>query len=58
MPIGGVGSGLAWSPNGSKLAFVAADAAGVSDIWTVNADGTGLMRLTHDLDAAGTLSWR
>lgn len=53
-----IGAGLAWSPDGSKLVFVAADAASVGDIWTVDADGTGLTRLTHDLDAAGTLSWR
>jgi len=57
MPIQ-LGGGLTWSPDGSKLAFVAADANGVGDVWTVNADGTGLRRLTHNLDAAGTLSWR
>jgi dipeptidyl aminopeptidase/acylaminoacyl peptidase len=56
-PIEG-GGGLAWSPDGSKLAFVAVDADGVGDVWTVNADGTYLTRVTHDLDAAGTLSWR
>jgi dipeptidyl aminopeptidase/acylaminoacyl peptidase len=53
-----LGGGIVWSPDGSKLAFVAADADGVGDVWTVNADGTDLTRLTHDLDAAGTLSWR
>jgi Tol biopolymer transport system component len=57
MPIE-LGGGLVWSPDGSKLAFVAADADGAGDVWTVNANGTGLTRLTHDLDAAGTLSWR
>jgi hypothetical protein len=48
-----LGGGIVWSPDGSKLAFVAADADGVGDVWTVNADGTDLTRLTHDLDAAG-----
>jgi Tol biopolymer transport system component len=52
------GAGLAWSPDGTKLAFVAADRDGIGDIWTVNADGTGLKRLTHNLGAGGTLSWR
>jgi Tol biopolymer transport system component len=35
----------AWSPNGQRLAFVT-DRAGVQDIFVVNADGTGLRRLT------------
>jgi Tol biopolymer transport system component len=52
------GAGLAWSPDGTKLAFVAADRDGVGDVWTVNADGTGLAAVTHDLGAGGTLSWR
>ena len=52
------GAGLAWSPDGTKLAFVAADRDGVGDVWTVNADGTGLVPITHDLGAGGTLSWR
>ncbi len=52
------GAGLAWSPDGKKLAFVADDRDGVGDVWTVNADGTGLARVTHGLGAGGTLSWR
>lgn len=50
--------GLAWSPDGSRLAFTAADADGVSDVWTIGADGTGLARVTRDLGANGALSWR
>ena len=50
--------GLAWSPDGTKLAFTAADADGVADVWTIGADGTGLTRVTHDLGATGALSWR
>jgi Tol biopolymer transport system component len=49
---------LAWSPDGSRLAFTAADAQGVVDVWTVNADGTGLARITHGLGADGGLAWR
>jgi len=50
--------GLTWSPDGSHLAFTAADRDGVSDVWTIGADGSGLTRVTHGLDAEGTLSWR
>jgi Tol biopolymer transport system component len=51
------GSGLAWSPDGTRLALTAADAAGVSDVWTVAPDGSGLHRLTHGLGAIGRLAW-
>ena len=57
VPFGSV-SGLVWSPDGSRLAFTAADANGVGDVWTIGADGTGLTRVTHDLGAAGALGWR
>ena len=50
--------GVAWSPDGTKLAFTAADADGSADVWTVGADGTDLTRVTHGLDAVGALSWR
>lgn len=52
------GVGLAWSPDGTRLAFDAADREGVGDVWTIGADGTGLTRVTHDLGAGGPLSWR
>lgn len=52
------GAGITWSPDGTRLAFVASDADGVGDVWTVNADGTRLTRITHDVEAGGTLSWR
>jgi Tol biopolymer transport system component len=52
------GGGLAWSPDGARFAFVAVDRAGVSDVWTIGADGTGLKRVTDGLGAVGTLSWR
>jgi Tol biopolymer transport system component len=52
------GVGLAWSPDGTRLALAAFDAAGVGDVWTVGADGKGLTRVTHGLGAGGPLSWR
>jgi Tol biopolymer transport system component len=51
------GSGLAWSPDGTRLAFTACEASDVCDLWTAAADGTGLRRLTHGLGAIGRLSW-
>jgi Tol biopolymer transport system component len=50
--------GLVWSPDGMRLAFTAADADDASDVWIVNADGTGLTRVTHGLGADGGLAWR
>lgn len=37
----------AWSPDGSQLVFVGLD-GGLSDLFIINADGTGLRRLTND----------
>ena len=54
----GPAPGLAWSPDGTKLAFTAADANGEDDVWTVGVDGSGLTRVTHGLGADGALSWR
>lgn len=50
--------GLAWSPDGTRLAFTAADRNGATDVWIVGADGTGLARVTHGLGADGALTWR
>lgn len=52
-----VGIGLAWSPDGKTIALAGADAAGVGDIWTIDADGTHLTRLIRGLGAGGRLSW-
>jgi Tol biopolymer transport system component len=49
--------GLAWSPDGKTIALDGADNAGISDIWTIGADGTHLTRLTHGLGVGGRLSW-
>jgi len=39
-------SGLAWSPDGRTVAYVALD-AGPGDIYLANADGSGTRRVTH-----------
>jgi Tol biopolymer transport system component len=52
-----LGIGLAWSPDGQTIALDGADNAGVSDIWTIGADGTHLSRLTDGLGVGGPLSW-
>jgi len=51
------GSGLAWSPDGSRLALTACDRTGICDVWTVVRNGTGLRRVTHGLGATTRLSW-
>jgi dipeptidyl aminopeptidase/acylaminoacyl peptidase len=50
--------GLAWSPDGTRLAFVATDASGESDVWMIRADGTQLVRVTHGLGAVTSVAWR
>ena len=50
--------GISWSPDSTRFAFVATDAAGVSDLWTIHSDGSALTRITHGIGAVGTPSWR
>ena len=50
--------GLAWSPDGTRLAFTAVDAQGFPDVWAVGADGSGLARVTHRLGADNGVAWR
>lgn len=45
-----------WSPDGQKIAFVSAR-SGDQDIWTVNADGTGLAQLTTSTDIEYAPEW-
>ena len=45
-----------WSPDGRKIAFRRSFPSGVSDIFIVNADGTGVSQLTNT-GAAATPSW-
>jgi Tol biopolymer transport system component/photosystem II stability/assembly factor-like uncharacterized protein len=41
------GDGLAWSPDGAKLAFTDCGTNFRSDLYVVNANGTGVQRLTN-----------
>lgn len=43
----GDASTLAWSPDGSMLAFSMGSSPKHSEIWVVGADGTGLRQITH-----------
>ncbi|HTD71626.1 MAG TPA: Ig-like domain-containing protein [Gemmatimonadales bacterium] len=47
-----------WSPDGSKIAFTCVVDTGNNDICSVNADGTGLVRLTSDPADDHHPSWR
>jgi len=59
LPPGSVVSGLAWSPDGSRFAFVATDANGIGEVYTIGTSGHGLVQLTHDIGAvSGGLTWR
>jgi len=62
---------VAWSPDGKQLVFAgwdgargrpapAPDASGccTTDLYVVNADGTGLRRLTHDRALITSVNWR
>ena len=46
----------AWSPDGKQLVFTGYD-GGISDLFIVNADGSGLRRLTNDKYADLQPSW-
>jgi TolB protein len=43
----GSGSNLAWSPDGTRLVFSASGQDGPGGIFVIDADGTGLRRLTR-----------
>ena len=47
---------LAWSPDGTRIAFIA-DRAGDRQIFVMNADGTGLVRLTDHPAGDGAPAW-
>lgn len=46
--IGITGQDPNWSPDGSRFAFYAFAAGGGNEIFTANADGSNIVRLTHD----------
>lgn len=48
----------AWSPNGSKIAFISYGCSGCStDLFVMNADGTGRARLTNTFEAEFAPRW-
>jgi Tol biopolymer transport system component len=51
-------SGLAWSPDATRFAFVATDVNGIGEVYTIGVDGSGLATVTQSIGAVGTLSWR
>ena len=46
----------AWSPDGSTIAFVS-DRTGIQELYRVNNDGTGLVRLTTAIGFNGGFAW-
>jgi Tol biopolymer transport system component len=55
VPLNGL-TNPAWSPDGTQLVFTGYD-GGLSDLFVVNADGTGLVRLTNDRYAELHPAW-
>jgi PKD repeat protein len=55
---GGLGDDWApaWSPDGSSIAFVS-DRTGTQELYRVNSDGTGLVRLTTAIGFNGRFAW-
>lgn len=47
----------AWSPDGTKIAFVSDITEHKDNIWIINVDGTGLKRLTLDEVSEGCPAW-
>jgi len=48
--------GPAWSPDGTKIAF-RSTRSGVSDLYVMNADGSGVTQLTSDSATEGRPAW-
>jgi len=48
---GGDAAHIAWSPDGTRLAFDDRDAAGVRQFYVANLDGTGKVQVTHFTEA-------
>lgn len=46
-----------WSPDGHRIAFVACRECTTSDIYVMNADGTGVRRITVDTALDGAPAW-
>ena len=46
----------AWSPNGGKIAF-ASNRDGLAELYVMNADGSGVRRLTDHIGFSGRPAW-
>ena len=46
-----------WSPDGSKILFAHVAVNGTSDVWVMNADGTGLTQLTSCTGVCNGAQW-
>ncbi|MGB8930621.1 MAG: Tol-Pal system beta propeller repeat protein TolB [Anaeromyxobacteraceae bacterium] len=46
--VGALSMGGTWSPDGSRIAFTAAQNGGTTDVWVADADGGNAKRLTKD----------
>ena len=59
-PLDAQTSDVTWSPNGAQIAFVSTRdclLCNRSDIFKLQADGTGLTRLTYTPDVPGNIAW-
>ena len=56
-PDGFSASEPAWSPDGSKLVYTSTEEGDPSEIYTINADGYDLQKLTNNSDEDSSPSW-
>ena len=46
-----------WSPDGKRIAFTWRDRTEASDLWVINADGTGRRQISHIPHTEGHVEW-
>jgi Tol biopolymer transport system component len=49
--------GPKWSPDGTRVAYINWVPGAGSDIWVMNADGSGHVNLTDNPSADGVMAW-
>jgi Tol biopolymer transport system component len=54
---GQVADDPAWSPDGQRIAYVVRESNGASDIWVINADGSGAYALTSGPGSSWGPTW-
>ena len=57
LSVGSITMGGTWSPDGSRIAFTAAQSGGATDVWVANADGTDARRLTRESSEDLSPTW-